>query len=266
MKKMLKKIIRKIINRLGFDIINIKRSPNFYFYREKDIVFHEALQKVRKSIFEETPSSEYRQSYHIHQIGAWGPVPALIYIDSLKRLGTNPRSLDIGCAFGTMVAFCRLLGYAPSAIDFVLEETYLGEKTKKRYQIDFFEIQIEKDTLPFEKNSFDLITMTEVLEHLQFQPLDTLRKVHDVLKDDGLFLLTTPALGPHWENKYYNCPFEEIPIYTGQEKDSKDRHWKIYSAEELKRLLAKAGFQSFIGLYLNANTGLEGLYAVATKK
>jgi SAM-dependent methyltransferase len=121
------------------------------------------------------------------------------------------------------------------------------------------------EPLPFQERKFDIVTMTEVLEHFRYQPVDALRKIRGVLKDDGVFLLTTPALGPHWTAEYHAGPFETIPPYRGENEPSVDKHWKIYDAEELGRLLRTAGFDAAVTLYLNINTGNEGLYAFATK-
>jgi 2-polyprenyl-3-methyl-5-hydroxy-6-metoxy-1,4-benzoquinol methylase len=264
MKKAAKRMVRGLVRKLGYDIVYVNRSPDLYFGKKRDLVFHESLEEARNTIFEETPSEQYRESYHMHQIGAWGPIPAVIYADSVRRSGTAPRSLDIGCAFGTMAAFCSRLGYSASATDFVSEEVFLGEKTRSRYGIVFSKVEIEKEPLPFKEKEFDLVTMTEVLEHFQFQPMDVLAKVRYVVKDEGLLLITTPALGVHWKQEYYACPFEDILTYAGQ-KTNEDRHWKIYDAAELKRLLERSGFRAFIGQYISANTGLEGLYAVAKK-
>lgn len=265
--KSLKKTIKSIFSIINLDIGSMKKFSGFYFYKPKEVFFHPALQKVRKTIFDDCPSPMYRESYYVHQIGAWGALPAIIStFREIKRSSNNLESLDIGCAFGTMAAFCSEVGFKASAIDFVPVDIYLGEKTRGKYAIDFHKVLIETEDLPWSNKKFDIITMTEVLEHFHYQPLDVLKKLKTILKDDGLFLVTTPALGQHWLPEYYDCPFEEIPSYNGGVIDPTDKHWKIYGAEELKRLFEKAGFNLFITLNLNINTGNEGFYAVATKK
>lgn len=266
--KLFKKIIKSSFNIIGLDIIKLKSSSDSYFYKPKEIFFHPALKKVRQTIYNDCPSPMYRESYHLHQIGSWGSLPSIIclYNELKNKKGVKLESLDIGCAFGTMAAFCNELGFKASATDFVPKETYLGEKTQKTYNIDFHQVSIETEDLPWSEKKFDIITMTEVLEHFHYQPLDTLQKIRKVLKDDGIFLITTPALGPHWHAKHYDCPFEQIPSYNNEIFDDTDKHYKIYDAQELERLLKKAGFKAFITLSLSINTGREVLSAVALKK
>ena len=267
MKKYIKRMIKGAVRAMGYEIVNARFSLADYFFKPKDIIVNESLMRVRKTIYEDSPSPMYRESYHIHQIGAWGPLPSLVYMLGKTRSMAAPlRSLDIGCAFGTMAAFMSCLGYRVSAIDFVPLETYLGAKTRDKYNIDFHETLIETENLPFAPKTFDLITLTEVLEHFKYQPLDTLKKIVETLKDDGVFLMTTPALGAHWTAEAHDCPFEKIPSYQGEPIDKKDRHWKIYDLKELQRLLEAAGLDAFVGLQLNINTGAEGLYAVAVKR
>jgi SAM-dependent methyltransferase len=48
--------------------------------------------------------------------------------------------------------------------------------------------------IPFENGSFDVVVMSEVLEHLSDEALDkTLKEVHRVLRPGGKFIGTTPA-------------------------------------------------------------------------
>ncbi|WP_300937015.1 class I SAM-dependent methyltransferase [Helicobacter japonicus] len=46
--------------------------------------------------------------------------------------------------------------------------------------------------LPFENESFEVVTLLAVLEHLNY-PLDMLREIARVLKPNGILLLTVPS-------------------------------------------------------------------------
>lgn len=84
--------------------------------------------------------------------------------------------------------------------------------------------------LPFEKNSFDIVAMWEVMEHLpKGSELFSLMEINRVLKKDGKLLLSTPyadirsrLFDPAW--------------YLGH------RH---YSEDEVKYLTSEAGFFDF---------------------
>ena len=49
------------------------------------------------------------------------------------------------------------------------------------------------DTLPFDNESFDVVTMLAVLEHLEY-PLEILNEINRVLKKGGVLILTVPSV------------------------------------------------------------------------
>ena len=84
--------------------------------------------------------------------------------------------------------------------------------------------------------------MTEVIEHFNFQPLPTLRKIHDALAPAGVFFLSTPD-EHEWgrELKYYRR-LADLPAADPSRK-FQDGHIWIYSKSELTSLLRQAGFR-----------------------
>jgi len=58
-------------------------------------------------------------------------------------------------------------------------------------RVDVVDLNVEK--LPYADAKYDLVTCTEVLEHLEHYR-ETIREVHRVLKTDGAFVLTTPNI------------------------------------------------------------------------
>ena len=46
--------------------------------------------------------------------------------------------------------------------------------------------------LPFENESFDIVTMLAVLEHLSY-PEDILKEINRILRKDGRLVLTVPS-------------------------------------------------------------------------
>jgi SAM-dependent methyltransferase len=53
-------------------------------------------------------------------------------------------------------------------------------------------LDLERDTLPFDDNSLDIVTAFEVLEHFKFGPQNFMSQASRVLRPDGLLVLTTP--------------------------------------------------------------------------
>jgi 2-polyprenyl-3-methyl-5-hydroxy-6-metoxy-1,4-benzoquinol methylase len=81
----------------------------------------------------------------------------------------------------------------------------------QRYALAFARGNIEKDPLPGGQ-LFDVAIMTEVLEHLNFQPVPTLKKIHASLRPGGTLFLSTPDADGGWgrSTKYYRS-LAEIP-------------------------------------------------------
>ena len=108
-----------------------------------------------------------------------------------KRVPENGRILNIGVGRGTLEriliekgreVYC--LDPSETSINRLREDLSLGDRAKTGYSQD----------IPFEKNFFDCVVMTEVLEHLSDEILgQTLSEVCNVLKPNGLFIGSVPA-------------------------------------------------------------------------
>ena len=58
-------------------------------------------------------------------------------------------------------------------------------------QVDVVDLNLEK--LPYQDKTFDIVTCTEVIEHLEHYR-ETLREVFRVLKENGTFVVSTPNI------------------------------------------------------------------------
>ncbi len=81
------------------------------------------------------------------------------------------------------------------------------------------------DQIPFDQVSFDLIVMTDVLEHLD-EPARALRALRERCKPGGRLLVTVPAMDWLWS-----------------EHDATHHHRRRYSAVALRGLTEAAGFE-----------------------
>ena len=97
------------------------------------------------------------------------------------------RHLDIGAGSGRLIElFRQKFGAESSACD------YTGQLMKLPGQkVDIVNLNNEK--LPYKDASFDIVTATEVVEHLE-NHRDVLRELHRVLKPGGICVLTTPNI------------------------------------------------------------------------
>ena len=110
----------------------------------------------------------------------------------LKYVGNNQLILDVGCLTGYVGYFClqKKTGNKVVGIDFIagaLEQA-------RRKGVDARYCNVETDKLPIKKSeSFDIIIMSEIIEHL-VDPLAILKKVEKFLKKDGKIIISTPNI------------------------------------------------------------------------
>jgi SAM-dependent methyltransferase len=184
----------------------------------------------------DTPGGYYATTYRPTETGYWASLPEWMRMDA--RSHHAARVLDIGCGYGTLLALAAEIYTAePHCMDV---KRYLPEFGKAR-GFHFTAGNIQMDPIPAPRK-FDVILMTEVLEHFNFDPLPTLRKIHDALAQDGVFFLTTPDAA-EWgrQTKYYQR-FQDLPPANASSPFVDDHIW-IYNKTELFDLLQKAGFR-----------------------
>jgi len=113
------------------------------------------------------------------------------YIATLDRYitdaGIEPRTLlDVGCAHGFMLDAATRQGYIPSG----LEISPAGDAARQR---GFNVVPARLEDGPFPSESFDVVTMIDVIEHLA-DPRSALKSVRAMLKPGGLVFVVTPDI------------------------------------------------------------------------
>lgn len=115
---------------------------------------------------------EYRKfNYRLEEIEALKPKKGVI--------------LDIGCSFGFFLDMARTRGWTPVGVE-------IGEYAA-RFAHDKLDLEVHVGEIleaPLETARFDVITMWNVLEHLN-DPLTQFRRINELLKPGGLIVFTT---------------------------------------------------------------------------
>ena len=110
-------------------------------------------------------------------------------LNLIQKYKKQGKLLDIGCSIGTFLDIARKNGWdtfgidlSKASIDYCTKELKLNVKQGKL------------EDIKFPSNSFDVVIMSDLLEHVP-NPMATLKEANRILKKDGLLFITTPNIG-----------------------------------------------------------------------
>lgn len=93
------------------------------------------------------------------------------------------------------------------------------------------------------EDKFDIIVMTEVMEHFVTNPVNTLKKIKNMLKEDGYLYLSTP----NWGHLTIYDNYRELPEWTGlndyRNMSVGTGHVYQYSKLELFEIFEESGLE-----------------------
>mgnify|MGYP003143015467 FL=1 len=105
------------------------------------------------------------------------------------HIPTRGSLLDVGCGLGN---FCRYIKARNPALDVVgIDYSKFAIKKAKTLAKNIDYMVADAFHLPFEDNTFDVISVQEIVEHVE-KPKELLLEMKRVLKRKGVLLLTTP--------------------------------------------------------------------------
>jgi len=162
----------------------------------------------------------------------WGNVSESLAFIVEQQLRPNNAILDIGCYTGTLISGLAQSGF--QNVHGIDVDHSAVERGKILYpHLESQILEYSGTTLPFPSESFDVVTMFDVLEHISELEKFLSEEVWRVLKKGGSLLFQTP-------NKYTNIPWE-ILIHRSFSK-YKSYHVSLQSYWSLSELLATTGF------------------------
>jgi SAM-dependent methyltransferase len=177
---------------------------------------------VRETAYQEHYEVEDR---HWWFRGRWAVIEALL---ARTPLPPRPRILDAGCGTGGNLQRYARIGDV-SGVDPSLEAVRFchGRGLTSVEQAGL-------EDLPFEDKSFDLISATDVLEHIAAEQ-DALRELWRVAAPGAALLLTVPAY-----------------MWLWSEWDESLHHQRRYTRPRLRRAVEQAGWEPRIASYFNS--------------
>lgn len=145
------------------------------------------LQRHREAEGLEKPlPANYHLPWYLEISKQWG----IQHMSALEGMPPG-RLLDIGAFYGLLAGVAYRMGWQISAVDVVPVPAYSTLRVRER-NIECGIYNACTDTLPYGDEQFDVVLLSETLEHLNYSPLPMLREIRRVLKPSGVLLLSTP--------------------------------------------------------------------------
>jgi SAM-dependent methyltransferase len=167
------------------------------------------MTEVQRNMLELHPNHiHYNEGYCNSELHYWTPIMRLLR----KRIeeGKVERCLDIGCMVGTLLAYAKTLNPKIDVYSYNLIK-FISDECMKKYDIKFHQGNIETQPFYYE-GKFDVIIMTEIVEHFKWNIVPTIIKVVEHLSDDGVLYISTPnAANPEWGRLGKYNSWKDIP-------------------------------------------------------
>jgi 2-polyprenyl-3-methyl-5-hydroxy-6-metoxy-1,4-benzoquinol methylase len=169
-------------------------------------------------------------------------------LQRLTRFAKPGKLLDVGCAAGFFLDEARKIGWQVQGLD--VSSFAVG------YASEHFGVDVHQGSftdLPFPANSYDLISMWDVIEHVP-NPKSYIERAAELLKQGGVFVMATPDV-------------DSIPArLTGKRWVGfklSEEHVYYFSAQTLGKMLEDAGFEVIdtrhVGKYVTIRLFLDRL-------
>lgn len=168
------------------------------------------------------------------------------------RPGANHTILDVGCGAGYFLNMIREryqeAGFEPTVVGVDIsahQVSYMAERMSREGVTRVVAATGNGEFLPFADESFDLVTCSEVIEHIR-NPKRALEEMRRVLKPTGMLLLSTPSMSAQKGWSQVLLPATALVKFLTRYKpnrtvpDSYDIPW--YS-KEFREMILSAGIR-----------------------
>ncbi len=141
--------------------------------------------------------------------------------------------LDIGCSTGFFLRVAQDKGWRCKGVELSKDTARIASE---KYGLEVYQGEIGDQ--PFNEEEFDVITMWDVIEHLE-DPLETLRHIQRILKKDGIIIFRTPNA-----DGLFPVLSLSVASFAGQwPHATPPGHLFQFSKRSIGRLLKEGGFE-----------------------
>jgi SAM-dependent methyltransferase len=153
----------------------------------------------------------------------------------LRRHTSGNRLLEVGCAYGTLLAHLREKGWEVSGVEV---SPLSSRRAREDLGLDVRTGKLEEAGYP--DSRFDVVLLLDVLEHLH-RPFQTLGEISRILAPGGTLVVQCPYELYHWEEV-------AEAVLRGKktatiEPDSVPAHLYFFVPRTLDAFLRKGGFR-----------------------
>ncbi|MDI6717448.1 MAG: class I SAM-dependent methyltransferase [Patescibacteria group bacterium] len=108
------------------------------------------------------------------------------YLKAVKKYKEKGKLLDIGCAFGYLLEAAEESGFDIYGVEL---SRFSSDFAQKKFVSKIFNGELKEAKFP--ENNFDVIVMSDLLEHIP-KPVEFLIEVKRIIKKDGVIVIITP--------------------------------------------------------------------------
>jgi 2-polyprenyl-3-methyl-5-hydroxy-6-metoxy-1,4-benzoquinol methylase len=159
------------------------------------------------------------------------------YCDLIERYRTRGSLLDVGCSAGFFLKAARDRGWETCGVEMSADTAALA---RERHGLRVITGALEEAELA--ASSFDVVTMWDVIEHLE-DPRRALLEVSRVLKRGGLLALATPNL----DGLFPRLSLRASGITGTWPHPEPPHHLFQFSKRTIRALLEQTGFEILDG-------------------
>ena len=150
--------------------------------------------------------------------------------------------LDIGCGAGFFLNCAKERGWNCYGLEILPEYIKFAQEN---FALDNIQLESLDESLSYDANTFDVVTLWDLIEHLRY-PQSCLKRIHHVMKPGGLLIMWTPNVKNAIFQKENWAGYKIL------------QHFYFFQRDSLNRMLEKSGFKIVYSKTNKAKKGLMG--------